>query len=216
VACSSVSHLGYVVLGLFALTPAGLYGGVLQMVNHGISTGLLFLLVGMLYERRHTRALDQFGGLAAVMPVFAIFLVVTVLSSAGLPGLNGFVGEYLILLGAWQASPLWAVVGVSGVIFGAVYLLMATRRVLWGPVTHSQNAGLSDLNLREIGLMLPLVALVVWIGVAPNMFLDKGQGSLDLVLNRVREARRVTAVEKPAAERVAFELPAAARPQEAR
>jgi NADH-quinone oxidoreductase subunit M len=197
VACSSVSHLGYVVLGMFALTPAGLYGGVLQMVNHGLSTGLLFLLVGMLYERRHTRALDQFGGLAAVMPVFAIFLVVTVLSSAGLPGLNGFVGEYLILLGAWQASPLWAVVGTSGVIFGAVYLLMATRRVLWGPLTHSANRTLSDLNLREVALMLPLVALVVWIGVAPNTFLDKGRGSLDLVLNRVREAQRLAALESP-------------------
>jgi NADH-quinone oxidoreductase subunit M len=170
---------------------------VLQMVNHGLSTGLLFLLVGMLYERRHTRALDQFGGLAAVMPVYAIFLVVTVLSSAGLPGLNGFVGEYLILLGAWQASPLWAVVGTSGVIFGAVYLLMATRRVLWGPLTHSANRTLSDLNLREVALMLPLVALVVWIGVAPNTFLDKGRGSLDLVLNRVREAQRLAALESP-------------------
>jgi NADH-quinone oxidoreductase subunit M len=200
VACSSVSHLGYVVLGLFALTPAGLYGGVLQMVNHGLSTGLLFLLVGMLYERRHTRALDQFGGLAAVMPVFAIFLVVTVLSSAGLPGLNGFVGEYLILLGAWQSNPLWAVVGTSGVIFGAVYLLMATRRVLWGPLTHSANRGLSDLNGREVALMLPLLALVFWIGVAPNAFLDKGKGSLDLVLNRVREARRIAAVEAPSPE----------------
>lgn len=208
VACSSVSHLGYVVLGLFALTPAGLFGGVLQMVNHGISTGLLFLLVGMVYERRHTRALDQFGGLASVMPVFAIFLVVTVLSSAGLPGLNGFVGEYLILLGAWQASPLWAIVGVSGVIFGAVYLLMATRRVLWGPVTHSENAKLSDLNLREVGLMLPLVALVFWIGIAPNTFLDKGKGSLELVLNRVREARRTAALVEDAGERVALELPA--------
>ena len=213
VACSSVSHLGYVVLGLFALTPAGLYGGVLQMVNHGLSTGLLFLLVGMVYERRHTRALDQFGGLASVMPVFAIFLVVTVLSSAGLPGLNGFVGEYLILLGAWQANPLWAVVGVSGVIFGAVYLLMATRRVLWGPVTHAENAKLSDLSLREVGLMLPLVALVVWIGVAPNAFLDKGKGSLDLVLNRVREARRIAVLEETAGERVALELPALEDPR---
>ena len=142
-------------------------------------------------------ALDQFGGLASVMPVFAIFLVVTVLSSAGLPGLNGFVGEYLILLGAWQANPLWAVVGVSGVIFGAVYLLMATRRVLWGPVTQQANRGLSDLDAREVALMLPLVALVFWIGVAPNTFLDKGRGSLELVVNRVREAARVAALETP-------------------
>jgi NADH-quinone oxidoreductase subunit M len=206
VACSSVSHLGYVVLGLFALTPAGLEGGVLQMVNHGLSTGLLFLLVGMLYERRHTRALDQFGGLAAVMPVFAIFLVVTVLSSAGLPGLNGFVGEYLILLGAWQASPLWAAVGASGVIFGAVYLLMATRRVLWGPVTQQANRELSDLGAREVALMLPLVALVFWIGVAPNTFLDKGRGSLELVVNRVREAARVAALEQPGGARAGLAL----------
>ena len=189
VACSSVSHLGYVVLGMFALTSAGLYGGVLQMVNHGLSTGLLFLLVGMVYERRHTRALDQFGGIATVMPLFAVFLMVTVLSSAGLPGLNGFVGEYLILLGAFQASPLWAVVGVSGVILGAVYLLMATRRVLWGPIVHEANRKLSDLNAREVVLMLPMVALVVWIGVAPNPFLHKGEASLDLVLRRVERAR---------------------------
>jgi NADH-quinone oxidoreductase subunit M len=189
VACSSVSHLGYVVLGMFALTSAGLYGGVLQMVNHGLSTGLLFLLVGMVYERRHTRALDQFGGIATVMPLYAVFLVVTVLSSAGLPGLNGFVGEYLILLGAFEASPFWAVIGVSGVILGAVYLLMATRRVLWGPLTHEANRKLTDINAREVVLMLPMVALVVWIGVAPNAFLHKGEASLDLVLRRVERAR---------------------------
>jgi NADH-quinone oxidoreductase subunit M len=210
VACSSVSHLGYVVLGLFALTSAGIYGGVLQMVNHGLSTGLLFLLVGMVYERRHTRALDQFGGLAAVMPLYALFLVVTVLSSAGLPGLNGFVGEYLILLGAFEASPVWAVVGVSGVILGAVYLLMATRRVLWGPIVHEANRRLKDLSAREIALMVPLVALVVWIGVAPNSFLHKGQGSLDLVLRRLERAR-VQLADADGAERseaLAAEMPA--------
>jgi NADH-quinone oxidoreductase subunit M len=189
VACSSVSHLGYVVLGMFALTSAGLNGGVLQMVNHGLSTGLLFLLVGMVYERRHTRALDQFGGLASVMPLYALFLVVTVLSSAGLPGLNGFVGEYLILLGAFEASPVWAVVGVSGVILGAVYLLMATRRVLWGPIVHEANRKLQDLSAREVVLLLPMVALVVWIGVAPNTFLHKGQASIDLVLRRLERAK---------------------------
>ncbi len=202
VACSSVSHLGYVVLGLFALDSAGLSGGVLQMVNHGLSTGLLFLLVGMLYERRHTRSLEQFGGIAAVMPLYALFLVVTVLSSAGLPGLNGFVGEYLILLGAFKSSPLWAVVGTSGVILGAVYLLMATRRVLWGPIANEKNRGLSDVNAREVALLLPLIALVVWIGVAPNSFLDKSRGSLDLVLRRVERARVLAA--GPAEERGAL------------
>ncbi|MCE9595974.1 MAG: NADH-quinone oxidoreductase subunit M [Planctomycetes bacterium] len=189
VACSSVSHLGYVVLGLFALTRSGLSGSILQMVNHGISTGLLFLLIGMIYERRHTRALDQFGGLASTMPLFAFFFVFTVLSSAALPGLNGFVGEYLILLGAFQTSPLWAILGVLGVIFGAVYLLMATRRMLFGPVTHEENKHLSDLNVREVALMLPLVLLAVWIGVRPTPFLDQSRGSLDRLVRKIETAR---------------------------
>jgi NADH-quinone oxidoreductase subunit M len=191
VACSSVSHLGYVVLGLFALTEAGLAGGMLQMVNHGLSTGLLFLLVGMIYERRHTRALDQFGGIAARMPVFGLFFVVTVLSSAGLPGLNGFVGEYLILLGAFEARPVWSVLGVSGVIFGAVYLLVATRRVLFGPVVHAENEGLRDLDLREVGLLVPLVALVVWIGVAPGAFLSKAEPAVTGIVRTVERTRLV-------------------------
>ena len=207
VACSSVSHMGYVVLGLFALTSTGLYGGVLQMVNHGLSTGLLFLLVGMIYERRHTRALDQFGGLASVMPVFALFFVFAVLSSVGLPGLNGFVGEYLILLGAFEASPLWGVLGTTGVVFGAIYLLMATRKVLWGPVVHAANRSLSDLKPREIALMLPIVVLCVWIGVAPTGFLDKGKASLDLVLQRVERARALAAVEGPERDALARDFP---------
>jgi NADH-quinone oxidoreductase subunit M len=189
VACSSVSHLGFVVLGLFALTQAGLRGGVLQMINHGLSTGLLFLLVGMIYERRHTRAIDQYGGIASAMPVFALFLVVAVLSSVGLPGLNGFVGEYLILLGSFQARPWLAALAVTGVVWGAVYLLSATRRVLFGPVTRAANRALSDLDRREIGLMLPIVAVIVWIGVAPNVFLDRSAGSIDDVVRRVDAAR---------------------------
>ncbi len=189
VACSSVSHLGYVVLGLFAMTQAGVRGGVLQMVNHGLSTGLLFLLVGMIYERRHTRAIDQFGGLAQVMPVFALLFVVAVLSSAGLPGLNGFAGEYLILLGAFEANPWISAFAVLGVIFGAVYLLVATRRMLYGPVTKAENRVLSDLGGREILLALPIVALVVWIGVAPETFLSRTSGSVNAVLARVAAAR---------------------------
>jgi NADH-quinone oxidoreductase subunit M len=189
VACSSVSHLGYVVLGLFALTQAGLRGSVLQMVNHGISTGLLFLLVGMIYERRHTRSLDQYGGIASVMPLYAVFFVVTVLSSVGLPGLNGFVGEFLILLGAFQASPWLAAVSVTGVVFGAVYLLMATRRLLWGPVTRAANRELSDVGAREVALMLPLVVLCFWIGFAPNTFLSRADGSLDRLVQRIDQAR---------------------------
>jgi len=189
VACSSVSHLGYVVLGLFAMTHAGLRGGLIQMVNHGLSTGLLFLLVGMIYERRHTRALDQYGGIASVMPVFALLFVVAVLSSVGLPGLNGFVGEYLILLGAFEAHPWICAIAVTGVIFGAVYLLMATRRLLFGPVTRDENRGLPDLTGREVLLSLPVVALIVWLGVAPNAFLDRTAGSVDALLGRVEAAR---------------------------
>ena len=191
VACSSVSHLGFVVLGLFALTPSGLSGGMLQMVNHGISTGLLFLLVGMIYERRHTRALDEFGGIAASMPVFAFFLVFTVMSSVGLPGLNGFVGEYLILLGAFEAAPLWAAIGVTGVIFGSVYLLMATRRVLFGSLANDANRRLRDLDAREVGLLVPLCALALWIGVAPTPFLERAERSLVAIHERVEDARRL-------------------------
>ena len=191
VACSSVSHLGFVVIGLFAMTEAGLRGAVLQMVNHGLSTGLLFLLVGMIYERRHTRAIDRFGGLAAVTPIFAVFWVFAMLSSVGLPGLNGFVGEYLILAGTFEASPLWAAVGVSGVVLGAIYLLSATRRMLFGPVIHEENRTVSDLNAREIGLMLPLAVLVVWIGVAPNGALDKTSGSIDALTRRIEHARQI-------------------------
>jgi NADH-quinone oxidoreductase subunit M len=192
IACSSVSHLGYVVLGLFALTPAGISGGMLQMVNHGISTGLLFLLVGMIYERRHSRALDAFGGVAVAMPIFALFWVITTLSSIGLPGLNGFVGEYLILYGSFQAAPLWSIVGLSGVIFGAVYLLMATRRMLFGPLDKPENRELTDLGAREIALMLPLVVLVVWLGIHPNTFMSKTQPALDMLNLRIAEARRVS------------------------
>jgi len=197
IACSSVSHLGFVVLGLFALTGPALRGALLQMVNHGISTGLLFLLVGMIYERTHTRELARYGGIATVMPVFALFFVFTVLSSAGLPGLNGFVGEYLILAGTFAASPLWAALGVTGVVLGAVYLLMATRRVLFGPLVHAENRGLSDLGAREIGLMLPLVALALWIGVQPNALLDKSAPTLERILVRVEESRYAARLETP-------------------
>ncbi|MFT5155184.1 MAG: NADH-quinone oxidoreductase subunit M, partial [Planctomycetota bacterium] len=179
VACSSVSHLGYVVLGMFALTQAGLRGSVIQMVSHGLSTGMLFLLIGMIYERRHTRALDQYGGIASVLPVFSLFFVFAVLSSVGLPGLNGFVGEFLILLGSYQAAPLLTCFAVTGVIFGAVYLLMATRKMLFGPVVHPENEGLSDLNAREVSLMMPIVVLCVWIGVQPSAFMDKTSASID-------------------------------------
>jgi NADH-quinone oxidoreductase subunit M len=189
IACSSVSHLGYVVLGLFALTAAGVRGAVLQMVNHGVSTGLLFLLVGMIYERRHTRSLDHYGGVAKSMPLFAVCFVIAVLSSVGLPGLNGFVGEYMILAGSFEASPLWAIVGTSGLVLGAIYLLSATRRMLLGPIVHRENATLVDLNARELALLTPLLVLTVWIGVRPADFLGRCQPSLDAAISRARAAR---------------------------
>ena len=194
IACSSVSHLGFVVLGMFALTQAGLRGGILQMVNHGLSTGLLFLLVGMVYERRHSRRIDHYGGIAASMPIFAILFVFTVLSSVGLPGLNGFVGEYMILFGAFEANPFWAVVGTSGVVLGAVYLLSATRRVLFGPIVHAENRELPDLRPSELVILAPLCLLVLWIGVRPAPFLATMDGSVDALVERLDEAREGLAI----------------------
>ncbi len=170
VAYSSVSHMGFIVLGLFALNPQGVAGAVLQMVNHGISTGALFILVGMLYERRHVRELDAFGGLASVMPVFAVFFAIATLSSVGLPGLNGFVGEFLILLGAFKSLPGATVVATSGVILSAVYMLWAMRRVFFGPLTNDANKVLLDLGLREKLVATALVIPMIWIGVHPSTF----------------------------------------------
>ncbi len=170
IAYSSVSHLGFVMLGLFALNAQGLVGGVIQMVNHGLSTGALFLLVGMIYERRHTRMIADFGGLWAILPLYsAIFLFVT-LSSIGLPGLNGFVGEFLILLGAFQVNRPLAVLATSGIIFAAVYMLWMYQRVFFGGVRHEANRGLRDLGARELLTLAPVLLLILWIGVYPKPF----------------------------------------------
>src|SRR6059036_2871617 len=186
VAYSSVSHLGFVMLGIFTLTPQGLVGGVIQMVNHGLSTGALFLLVGMIYERRHTRLIADFGGLWKVVPAFsAVFLVVT-LSSLGLPGLNGFVGEFLILVGAFQTSPWLAAVATSGIVFAAVYLLWMYQRVIFGEVTHQANRSLPDLSPREWALLVPVVVLIVWIGVYPTAFTGKTEATLEALIAQVR------------------------------
>ena len=178
VAFSSVSHLGYVMLGLFAFNVQGISGGILQMVNHGLSTGALFLLVGMLYERRHTRLISEFGGIAKVMPIFAAFMLVVMFSSVGLPGLNGFVGEFLILTGAFQANVWYAVFAASGVVLSAIYLLWMYQRVMTGPVTNEANKNLKDMSAREIVLMVALVVFIVWIGVYPKTFLDPIQASV--------------------------------------
>jgi NADH-quinone oxidoreductase subunit M len=175
VAYSSVAHLGYVMLGVVALNQQGVSGAVLQMVNHGLSTGALFLMVGMLYERRHTRMLDDFGGLWKSIPVFTGFFLVVVMSSAGLPGLNGFIGEFTILLGAYLRSPIFAVLAALGVILAAWYLLTAFRRMAQGPLTNPDNEAdrLPDLRRGEIAMLVPLVLLFFLIGLFPNLFLDK-------------------------------------------
>ena len=170
IAYSSVSHLAFCTLGIFALTPNGLAGSVLQQINHGISTGALFLIVGVLYERRHTRLISEFGGLATPMPNFAAVYLIVSLSSLGMPLLNGFIGEFTILQGAFQVNKYWAAWGTLGVILGAAYLLWLYQRVMFGSVTNSANEKLPDLNFREMATLLPLVALAFWIGIYPKPF----------------------------------------------
>lgn len=170
VAYSSVSHMGFVVLGICSMTPQGLQGAMLQMINHGISTGALFLLVGMLYERRHTRNFADYGGLAEVLPRFSFFLVFAACSSMAVPGLNGFVGEFLILLGAFKANPVWAAVAIPAVIFGALYMLSFVRQVLFGKITHEENRGLPDLSFREWAAILPLAIAMLYFGISPPTF----------------------------------------------
>lgn len=179
VAYSSVSHLGFVVLGLCTLNKAGLTGAVLQSVNHGLSTGALFLLVGVLYERRHSRQFADFGGLAEVMPWYAFFLVFIACSSMAVPGLNGFVGEFLVLLGTFDANRLWAGVAVLGVFFGALYMLVLVKKVLFGPVTSAENRSLPDMSPRDWAAVVPLCALIVALGIAPGFLLGKFQTTLD-------------------------------------
>ncbi len=193
VAYSSISHLGFVILGLFALNSQGVQGAILQMVNHGISTGALFLLVGFIYERRHTRELDEFGGLWKIMPVYAVITLIVALSSMGLPGLNGFIGEFTILLGAWGAggaggslgSPLFTVFAASGVILAAVYMLYMFQKMFLGPVTNKKNEVLKDLGLREIAIIAPLLILIFWIGLYPKPFFELIGPTVDTLLNSI-------------------------------
>ncbi len=189
VAYSSVAHLGFVVLGIFALTQESIQGAVIQMVNHGLSTGALFLLVGILYERTHTREISEYGGIAKVVPVFAVFLMIASLSSMGLPGLNGFVGEFLILLGAFESPVLnswwYTVFAASGVIFAAVYLLWMYQRVIFGEVKNPKMNSLTDMKKREILILSSIFIFIFWIGVYPGTFLNVSAKSTETIIQQV-------------------------------
>lgn len=197
VAYSSVSHMGFVVLGLFSFTEMGMQGSLYQMLNHGVSTGALFLFVGMIYERRHTRLIQDFGGLAHSMPWFSALFVIASLSSIGLPLLNGFVGEFLIMIGSWTSDVLtrkwmWIATGAAatGVIWAAVYMLWMLQRVVFGRITNKENAKLKDLNAREVGLLVPLLLLMVFMGVYPAPFLSRSRASVAEVRERVVTPQR--------------------------
>jgi NADH-quinone oxidoreductase subunit M len=186
VAYSSVSHLGFCTLGIFALNPNGIAGSVIQQINHGISTGMLFLIVGVVYERRHTREIKEYGGLAHVMPVYAVVFAFAMLSSAGLPLLNGFIGEFTILQGAFEANRAWAAFAVTGIVLGAAYLLWLYQRTMLGQVTNPKNLGLRDLSLREVAVFLPLIAWALWIGVYPKPYFDVLEKPVAEIVERVR------------------------------
>jgi NADH-quinone oxidoreductase subunit M len=187
VAYSSVSHLGFCVLGIFALNQTSIEGSILQMVNHGLSTGALFLLVGVIYERRHTRLLADYGGLAETMPVYAVLFVIAMLSSVGLPGLNGFIGEFLILSGTFQTHPRAAIIAATGVILAAIYLLWLIQRVFFGPLTNDDNRKVPEIAWNEVAAMVPLLVFIVWIGVHPNTFLRKMSPSVQQLLSQVHD-----------------------------
>lgn len=187
VAYSSVSHLGYCMLGMFALNMDGVKGSIIQMINHGLSTGALFMIVGMLYERRHTRLISEYGGIMKVMPVFATLFLLVVFSSMGVPGMNGFIGELLILIGAFKASVGYGLIATIGLILGAVYLLWMYKRVMYGDITKDENRKLKDMSGREYAYLIPIIIFIIWIGVNPKPFLDKMDTSVQHLLQMVNQ-----------------------------
>ena len=193
VAYSSVSHLGFVMLGIFALTVQSVQGALMVMINHGISTGALFLLIGMIYERRHSREIAAYGGIARVVPMFAAMLTFVSLSSIGLPGTNGFIGEFLVLIGSFKTVPIYTVIATTAVIFAAAYLLWAIQRILFNPLSKPENEHIADLNRRELAILMPLVAAIIWLGVYPAPVLRRMQTSAERFVTIV-QARSASAV----------------------
>ncbi|MFQ5964624.1 MAG: NADH-quinone oxidoreductase subunit M [Candidatus Scalinduaceae bacterium] len=192
VAYSSVSHLGFVMLGIFVFNIQGMEGSILQMINHGLSTGALFLLVGMIYERRHTRMIVDFGGLTKQIPIFAVFFMIMTLSSIGLPGLNGFVGEFLVLVGVFKSNVIYATLATTGVILSACYMLWMFQRVMFNKLSNPENQKLSDLNKREWAVLLPITILVFWIGIYPKPIISRMDASVNHLLTQVDEKYKIT------------------------
>jgi NADH-quinone oxidoreductase subunit M len=215
VAYSSVSHLGMCMLGIFALNPNGIMGGILQMLNHGISTSALFLIVGVVYERHHTRQIADFGGLSKAMPVYATIFMIMTMSSIGLPGLNGFIGELAILMGAFQAFPWIAVAATTGIVLGAAYMLWLYQRVMFGPINET-NAKLKDLTAREMAYFAPLLAAAFWIGLYPKPVMDVLSKPVEKLVRQVDPAFFQGASTAPALEQAAKTGMAAMAPEGAK
>jgi NADH-quinone oxidoreductase subunit M len=212
VAYSSVSHMGFIMLGMFALNPNGLNGSILQQINHGISTGALFLIVGIIYERRHTREISQFGGLSSIMPVYATVFLIMTMSSIGLPLLNGFIGEFVILQGALQKNLWWAVAGASGIVLGAAYMLWLYQRTMFGKLDNPANEKLLDLSFREIVTLLPLIIMAFWIGLYPAPFFDALEEPVNKIVAAVDpdffQAEQLGVQDEPTVPLAAAEVPA--------
>ena len=180
-------------LGIFSLNVQSVQGALMVNLSHGISTGALFLLIGMIYERRHTRLIADYGGIAKVMPVFATILTIVAFSSIAVPGTNGFVGEFLVLVGSFRTQPVYALIAATAVIFAAAYLLWAIQRIIFNPLTKPENKGLRDLNWREIGLMAPLIFFIFWMGVYPKPILEKTQAAAERLVQQVEDGAMMTA-----------------------